>query len=326
MKVRLLLLVFLLTTIGSAQELGPQIEVPEGIRYTLPSDEQELADLKTLRSYYANEPAEVPDGVGVIGPFLWSRFAPIDNPDCIPVIVVIPRTEGAIRLQGRGFRGRPAMTLLFDKLLKSPQQELKLRRVSAVELEYYWSIAPFDLEGSIFIVETEENQVLWHFAQGGLLYIEDVSLLGSTLQSALEAAKKLPGAQVELSPLNNFAKALAENGDVPPILKELPTADKPAIVLLTNEKLLKDRVKVPALVKYLGELKEVVSANAEDLVSTRIYLQIDLDRGKEPLLRVGSPTPIPQPALQRLNRELQAVQSPRVLGPVGVLSMELTKP
>lgn len=320
MRIQLLVLFLILAGATLAQELGPPTPTPAGVRYKEPTKEQVQKSLEHLRNLLKPDgpPLEEPT---LVGPLLSHTLVGVKGGEIIPATMVIPRREGDIQSTGSLFRGSESLGLLLKSLRKMSKEGVKIRRPSKVELEYYWALAPYDLEGPILVVETSKHHLFWNFAAQGLIYLEDVKGIGPSLESAYNSLAKLPKTQVEPKFHPDYIKAIEQGRPVPEPLKGVQNSKEPMLVLLTGDQQIKRRVKIEPLADYMKSLQAVTKSQFQGQKRI-VLLQVDLVAGSSPVLRVGSPQALSGVDREAFLKALKAVPAPPVGGPVAFFMVE----
>lgn len=277
-------------------------ELPQRVRYQRPTAETEQAELERMRRLLAGEIES--DEIGVFGPFLTVALVDSLPSDLIPVHFVVPVGSGVITASGFSSR-RPAQLKGLLAQVSKLLGEFTVRRPTAVEVDLLWSMVPFDLEGPLFVLEGSDLRLLWNSANG-MLFLEDMTEAGASLDEGFKALSALPDSQFEPSPQPDWV-----SGELPELVAEAEKEDETQILLVTDQEALAKRVKVDPLADYIKTLLALVEkVDHPDI----IRVQVDFDAQAGPLVRVGSRTPLAAP--QQLIDQLATVTPPPTSGPV----------
>lgn len=304
----------------SAQELGPPPEIPPGIRYTPATQEQDKASISLFKAILAGEDQISP--IAIVGPRLAARLGSIEEGEVVPVTFHIPEVERALRSAGYGCRGQESNQQLASKIQGVLGQEYSLRRPTEVELRYYWALAPFDLEGSLFICATPEASLLCHHLGEKMFLFEDLSELGASYEAAFEGLSKLPGSELEPDPQGDYVAAVLSGGEVPEPLQDATELTTSTVVLLTPEDLVNKRVEATALADYLKPILDAMKAQVKAEQLQRVFVQLDLQADGPPLLRLGSQPEMTSEAREQLRQQLEGAKAPVVRGPICLFMVE----
>ena len=168
-------------------EQGGEIEIPPGVKYTKASEEDNRTAFEFLQSLVAElrpteELRKKSLAVIICGPGLWSvlkDLAPKDLQDAMPVTIMVPNlVSGEVqRLDGKGFKTEAQQEAFWD-LFQSyldvfrwipehrPQSPIHVRKANADELQYYWSIIPYDsIEEPFYIIAIDDTSILFDFIE-----------------------------------------------------------------------------------------------------------------------------------------------------------------
>lgn len=305
---------------ASAQEVKGSVPVPSGVRYQPASPEDDKAALERFRQMLAQ--SERLSSVVMLGPILSEKLGSLDIGEVIPGTYQLPLVEGALVCKGWVLRGEESIDDLSGRILTLVGGEPTFRRPTSTEMEYYWALAPFDLEGAIFVCEGKETKLFWNFILGEMSYLEDVSDLGDSFESAVRKLGQLPMTVQEPQVQPNYIAALEAGEPVPEPLQGLEKVVSSTLILLTPEELLELRTTSNDIAEYLKPLIEKSQKWARENNLKQSFVQLDMGPGREPVLRVGGrPTPT-EDLRANLLADLETVAAPKVRGPVCIFSVE----
>ena len=173
---------------GEAEVLfqqGAEMEIPPGVKYTKASEEDNRKAFDFLQSLVAGvrpneELRKSTSKVMICGPGLWSLLvgvAPQELQDAMPVTFIVPNliSGGAQSYDGKGFKTdeqQEAFWELFQMYLDGfrlrpenrPKSPIQIRKANAHELQYYWSIIPYEsITEPFFVVAIDERGFLFDF-------------------------------------------------------------------------------------------------------------------------------------------------------------------
>lgn len=304
----------------ASQDLGAPPRYPDHIEYKAASDSDDKASVALIRELMKGEATlSLPT---VVGPFLRSRLN-LDKLDNIPSTFIVPRVEGNIEGEGSTLGEPESLAKLSDLLAAQMPKSFLLRRPTVPEVEYYWAIAPFDLEGSLLVSESGERSLIWNFHPEGILLVEDVTAAKGDIHESYEALLKLPGTTLESDPLPDFVSPLLKGEEVPEVFKDVDKTDSPLVVFITPHQIVEYRVVPEDLVDYISKFKERLQSELKATESKRIFVQFDLVPGAPARLHLGAQPSLPAEALAKLKQDLTAIVLPSIKGPVRFLLVEM---
>lgn len=310
----------LVTTSVIAQDLGAPPKYPDHIEYKAADATEEAAATSSIQELLKGElKLSLPT---VLGPFLRDRLS-IDDINNIPSTFVVPRIAGNIEGLGATFGEPEDLTKLSAVLAAQIPNPVVFRRVSPSEMEYYWAIAPFDIEGTLLITESAGRSVLWNFHPEGLLILEDVTAAKGELTESYDALLKLPQTTLEADPLPDFVTPLLQGQEVPEIFQDADKTDTPLIVFITPDRVVDYRVEADALITYIGQFKTRLQAELRSGSSQKLFVQFDLVPGQAARLFLGAQPALKSEAITKLQADLEAIPLPEIRGPIRLLLVEL---
>ena len=294
--------------------------VPPGVRYQAAGPEQDKAALDRFRRVL--EQSEMVPSPIMLGPILSQKLDSLNVGEVLPGTFQLPLVEGALICKGWVLRGEEATADVSRKLKDLVGEDPTFRRPNSTEMKYYWALAPFDLEGSIFVCEGNKAKLFWNFVGDEMSYLEDVSDIGETFDSAMTKLTQLPETIEEPQIQTDHIAALNSGGSVPEPLQGLEKVVSSTVILLTPEELLELRTTSDDLAGYLKPILEKSQNFARENNLKQSLVQIDLSPGREPVLRVGGRPRLTEEARASLLAELKSVAAPQVKGPVCLFSVE----
>ncbi len=170
--------VLLFSVVATAQTAPPGVEsvpIPAGVRYKYAdADTNQAAQSHLLKAFKeGNDPAVFGNRV-IIGPRLWQRIREIPELAKIPkgevtfkIPIKIKDAPGTVReqnLQGKLIQSEADSRTLYSALSSfAAGKEIRLRKLRAEELSYYWSIISWDIEEPLFALETPAVTLLLQY-------------------------------------------------------------------------------------------------------------------------------------------------------------------
>jgi hypothetical protein len=160
-------------------------DIPKGVVYkkTTDANNQKAKDL-ILQELGTKGTYSLFDSIVIIGPALWDRYSKIKNLAAIK--------EGNISLKVASYDATTKKTInelvaakliqrkvdyttLVKQLVKDINNKpLKFRKLSTLDLTYYWSVIFFDIEEPIFIVEANGKKFLIDIDNNKIRWIDEV--------------------------------------------------------------------------------------------------------------------------------------------------------
>ena len=169
MKTILLILFIGLNIIVLAQQ-SPSIEIPAGVNYKY----CDSATYEKAKTIITQELSSTPSyslnaGIVFIGPVLWSRYKEvktlkeIKGGDMTILGYKKETSSGKLTQNLEGFK------LVWDYLrAEVADKGFKLRKATAAELKYFWSVISFDIDEPLIIVETANHNYIMNLSPKGL--------------------------------------------------------------------------------------------------------------------------------------------------------------
>jgi hypothetical protein len=160
-------------------------EIPKGVVYKKTSDtnNQKAKDL-IIQELSSNGTYKLFDSIVIIGPALWDRYAKIKNIKAIK--------EGNISLKVASYDAATKKTInelvaakliqrkadyitIIKQLVKDINgKSLKFRKLSTLDLTYYWSVIFFDIEEPIFVIEANGKKFIVDIDNNKIKWIDEV--------------------------------------------------------------------------------------------------------------------------------------------------------
>jgi hypothetical protein len=176
---------FSLAALAGAQ-VAPQPTVPAGVVFKPASRELNDAVYRRLLGVFAKgglgfaSPNLFAESV-ICGPALWKRLAAepgMASPGGAPVNFILMAKGGSYgTLVGRSFEAkdqepfRAALGRAFPA-----DSDLVIRAPSAVELNRYWGLIAYDIEGPVFVLEARGRAVFMDFAgKQEVFFVDDLA-------------------------------------------------------------------------------------------------------------------------------------------------------
>jgi len=149
-------------TISATGQQTEKIEVPNGVVYKYcDSATYERAKTIVLQELSGAPAYTLTKGVCFIGPVLWSRYGKVASLKGIQggnLTILGPKKE---TLTGKMTQSKKDFKLVWDNLRSEIQDNnFKLRKATAQELSYFWSVISFDIEEPLIIIETPEHNYI----------------------------------------------------------------------------------------------------------------------------------------------------------------------
>lgn len=118
------------------------------------------------------------NGVVFIGPVLWTRYKKIPTLESIKGgnVTLLFNKE---KLAGKITQDKDDFKKVWDQVrTEVAGNNLKLRKATYRELEYYWAVISFDIEEPLLIAETNEHRFILNLSPKDLklLWLDEVPL------------------------------------------------------------------------------------------------------------------------------------------------------
>ena len=175
-KQALNLFCILICCTGSAQKVD-SISIPKGVVYKY-TDVGTLEKAKALVQKELGNECEykLTETMLFVGPGLWSRYKNIKK---------LSRIEGGNmkiqfdnqELSGKLIQSHDDFKKLWDQVREDVKgKEVKLRKATHKELEYYWAVINFDIEEPLIIADTGEHRFILNLSNKDLhlLWLDEV--------------------------------------------------------------------------------------------------------------------------------------------------------
>ncbi|MFT3980442.1 MAG: hypothetical protein QM687_11780 [Ferruginibacter sp.] len=159
--------------------------IPQGIVYkNAPNAVNTNAKQLISKELSANGDFSLFDSVVIIGPALWDRYSRIDN------IAGIKQGNISLKVTSYDPASKKTITELvaakliqtkndYVKVIKQLQNdfgksEVKFRKLTPLDLQYYWAVIFFDIEEPVFIVEGSNRKILIDIDNNKIKWIDEV--------------------------------------------------------------------------------------------------------------------------------------------------------
>lgn len=278
---RVLTLLVLLGLAALAQESwDTPLEIPREVRYLRAEHAELQKAVDSVRRELApgyQGPEQLFDKFVLIGPFLWERlrkdgrFTSGDG---------APMTIQPYAVEGRMVRNAAGLKALEEVMRRDLGSSFTVRRPTARELSIYWALTPDDIQEPIFVLEGGGHKFLLHWIQGHVFMVDDYQ--GASFERLEGMAPPMP---LVMKPPGGWSAFPAEPG--PRVLQ--------ALILLTEDRVMQQRVKVHELTDYLKRL-ETVLAGAP---AAEVIVQVELFPSRAPSILIATRPQVDTAALQR---------------------------
>ena len=161
MRIHLLALLALINYSLFAQQ-PEKVDIPKGVVYKYcDSATNEKAKAIIREELSASPSYSLNTGILFIGPVLWARYGKIKPLNDIKggnmTILGYKKETSA----GKMTQNNSDFKLVWDQLRKEINgADYILRKATAAELKYYWSVISFDIDEPLIIVETKEHNYI----------------------------------------------------------------------------------------------------------------------------------------------------------------------
>ncbi len=162
-----LLLILNLTSIGFSQKND---SIPKGIVYKKKSDTINEQAKKILINELKSPSFSLFDKLLYCGPNFWEHYKndpKIKSIEKGNIDFQVPQPNGiTIIKKGKLIQSTEDFTTIWNQISKdffSPN--LTIRKLNLTELKYYWSIIFFDIEEPIFVIESNQKQIIIDFSK-----------------------------------------------------------------------------------------------------------------------------------------------------------------
>lgn len=192
MRIIAVIVSVLVSTLCIASSAWCQETVPAGISYLNASNEQNASISKkleeslraspaSLRAYLSDKTPLTLQNATLVGHFLTERLrrtGDLDTKGITDLSVKVQLGEG-MTIEQHGLmlqndQARAALDAAFGKAIKF--DKVKLRKLTANEMQMIWSWINWDLSEPIFVAEDGDDTLIFDFHEDGTLqWIEDIS-------------------------------------------------------------------------------------------------------------------------------------------------------
>lgn len=160
-----LLLLFLLLSLTTHSQQTDSVNIPKGVVYKYANPEL-IEKAKTLIAKELSNKStyELNGGILFVGPVLWTRFLKI------PALAAIPNGNVTInfnkeKLSGKMTQDSDGFNKIWNQVLQEVSgKEIKIRKATYKELQYYWAVISFDIDEPLLIAETPEHNYIFNLS------------------------------------------------------------------------------------------------------------------------------------------------------------------
>jgi hypothetical protein len=161
MKIQIVALLVLLNSSAIAQQTE-KVEIPKGVVYKY----CDSVTYDKAKSLLTQELSDTPHyalnkGICFIGPVLWGRYEKVPELKNIKggnMTILGYKKETST---GKLTQTNEGIKLVWDHLRSEIHaNDFKLRKATAKELKYFWSVISFDIEEPLIIIETSEHNYI----------------------------------------------------------------------------------------------------------------------------------------------------------------------
>lgn len=168
MRTKLIFILCLMINFAFSQNIE-KIKIPQGVVYNYCTDYLNNEAIKNIKSSLGQKDNySIIQANLTIGNQLWSRFRNIETLKAIKmgkkVIFRIDNTE----VEGKMYENTEDSKLVWDEVRKEITENYVIRKANEVELKYYWSTIPFDIEEPLFILETQKHNYILNLSKNDL--------------------------------------------------------------------------------------------------------------------------------------------------------------
>lgn len=171
MRILFLILFSAIASIAMGQKVD-SIIIPKGVAYKY-CDQGIVVTAKTLllKELSDSSTYSLNKGIVFIGPSLWTRYKKI------PALEAIREGNVTIRFNKENLAAKVTQNeedfkKIWDQVRSEVnQKDIKLRKASPKELEYYWAVISFDIEEPLLIAETNEHRYILNLSPKDLTLV-----------------------------------------------------------------------------------------------------------------------------------------------------------
>jgi len=161
MKITIVAFLILLNSSTFGQQ-SEKVEVPNGVVYKYCDSTTYDKAKSLLKQELSDTPKYVLNkGICFIGPILWSRYEKVQTLKNIKGGNLTIRGYKKETSSGKLTQTNEGFKLVWDNLRSEiHNNDFKLRKATAQELKYFWSVISFDIEEPLIIIETSEHNYI----------------------------------------------------------------------------------------------------------------------------------------------------------------------
>ncbi len=162
---QLLVLITLSFQLAATCQKIDSVDIPKGVVYKYCSpDIVEKAKALITKELGDTPKYELNGGILFVGPVLWARYLKI------PALAAIPNGNVTInfnkeKLACKMTQDSEGFNKIWNQVLQEVSgKEIKIRKVTYKELQYYWAVISFDIEEPLLIAETPEHNYIFNLS------------------------------------------------------------------------------------------------------------------------------------------------------------------
>lgn len=134
-----------------------------------------------IKSELINSTGQIFDKLVYCGPNLWERYSKIEKTSIIEkgdIQFQIPVNEEIILKSGKLIQDINDFKILWSQLVNDfAYTKVYIRKLTANELRYYWSIIFFDIDEPIYVIENDKHKIIIDFDNNGkIIFLEEFIL------------------------------------------------------------------------------------------------------------------------------------------------------
>ncbi len=175
MKYFITVLFLTLTQLAYSQDVV-EVKVPKHVvyHYCHPKALQQAKD-SLEKCFDSNRNCNIISNHLIIGPTLWNRFQhkeKLQNLQPGNVLFYIDQYE----LKGKIAQNQEEAQWMWQTWQSELQKPYKIRKATARELDYHWSVISWDIEEPLLVLDTLEHQYILDFSENGerLFWVDEL--------------------------------------------------------------------------------------------------------------------------------------------------------
>jgi hypothetical protein len=159
---KILFLIAFITISYSLSAQQEKVDIPKGVVYKYADSATNEKAKALIREELSASPSySLNTGILFIGPVLWARYGKITDLANIKggdMTILGYKKETS---SGKMTQNNDDFKLVWDQLRKEiTAADFTLRKATAAELKYYWSVISFDIDEPLIIIETKEHNYI----------------------------------------------------------------------------------------------------------------------------------------------------------------------